>query len=342
MPTQLYLCSSKRHLYLALGLAQQAAAECHLVIIDQDPACDDPLLEAVKVRPGPFASVVIWNRPADGAQRRHLFARIADLVGSLRPAEIHVGNDRRIEFQYAMYCARAFGTTGVYIDDGTGTYVNGTYLKFGRSWIDLSIVAFLKKLQYGWWYQRRRYLGGTDWVDRCQVQFPQLMPAAVRCGKPVSGLDPAPFRSPPFNALLDVYLRALAAELDFSAQFDAVVMLPHSKHVRRYYRGVPVYLEMLQAHLRGLAKLALKYHPRETNFYFPAGPQQLVLPAHLPAEMLVGRLQTQMIVGDTSSALLSAIWLHPQARVISVCARGDANLPLVRLLASAGGELVLC
>lgn len=334
--SSLFICSSPRHLYLSLGLAAQEAAP-HLLLIDQ-PEDNSALMERVRAGANHLRSLQSWPKPRGRRGEKTQLARIAAWVQAECPARIYAGNDRKAVFQYAMHSARKRGlhTEGVYMDDGTGSYESGIHLKFWRGFIDRTVVAFAKKFSLGWWSDRARYLGGGRWVDRCLIQHPDLMPDWVRQHKQVEALPTAPFVDNPSADRIRNCLLGTQAEVPSWLSLDAIIVLPLSKQIRRQGLDSQRFISAARDATKDYQRVGIKYHPRESTEYLPAKSCDVRIPPEIPAEILFAAGAPQCIVGDTSSALLSARWLQSGARILSLCEPAQIRSPLSRLLQRAG------
>lgn len=337
-PSTLYVCSSRRHLYIAAGLALAGEGESHLLVIDQASADPDATVAALGRQPGLFASITVRPRPRGRRAFRAELAACRALVAHLRPGRIVAGNDRKYQFQYACKSARdlGLGTRGVYIDDGTGSYESGIYLYFWRGLLDRSLVALAKRFAVGFWYHRARYFGGSRWVDECLVQHPKLMPAPVQSRKQVLPLLAEIYRQPERLAVLEACFLSSRPDARRWADCQAIIVLPYSKHVPRRGPAFERFVAMLREAVAGCAPVGIKYHPRESREYLPPVPGDVLIDREVPAEILFSQCRPRRIVGDTSSALLSAQWLQTGAQIISLCPQGDLGKPIPRLLARAG------
>lgn len=339
-----YICSSARHIFLAMGLANGLPnIRHHLLVINQKAV--SPVVGTLLSRPEPFTTVEAFVVNGGGYKKlwgkKRSFARLKELIDSLQPVRIFGGNDRREEFQYAVSYAEKYTpqVVGAYLDDGTGSYVNGVYLRKWRAIVDLTVDRLLKRVFYGPWYDKQRLLGGTRWVKECYLNFPDLAPEELKSRKDIFPLEREVFRADSLRRLLESLVDAYRtpSDEDFSVaqlyqEYDVFVVLPHSKAVARYFGGEKSYNEALGKYLKGKGKVAVKYHPRESRFYFDCDASVTVFPASLPAEILFSFVQSKCVVGDMSSALLSAAWLMPESRTICLCPRGLDENPILSLV----------
>lgn len=331
----LYLCSSPRHIYLALGLAlSEPEVTHHLRIINQKSKANLFVDGAIRSS-HPFASVEampLLKKRGKYAAKKQALRLIGAWLESNYADKIFCGNDRSIEFQYAMHLSLKMGrsTQGAYLDDGTGSYINGCYLKWSRAFTDLTVDRCLKWLFYGSWYHKVRYLGGTRWVKECYLNFPELAPEFIKKNKSIIQLDSAMFRSEAFLKAL----RTIASDdlIGSGGDFQLFLVLPLSKSIERFHTGIEEYLRLVNRFTGDHERIAVKYHPRETHYYFTSDRSVTVFPPSLPAEAIFSLVNVDCVIGDTSSALLSAQWLNPGARVICLCPQELLDNPVVGLM----------
>lgn len=343
----LYLCSSPRHIYIAMGLAlNQPAVTHHLMIINQKKRSNF-FVESLVRCPYPFASVevmpIIGKRKKYVARKKAL-TRIEQWLQDNVADKILCGNDRSVEFQFAMYRSQKIGrkTVGAYLDDGTGSYINGSYLKWNRAVTDLTIDRCLKWLFYGVWYHKVKFLGGSKWVQECYLNFPKLAPEYIKKNKQIIPLEPSVFRTQCFlNALLTLIPGDFTSSIDTSG-FQLFLVLPLSKTIERFYASTEEYLSIINGFVSDYERVAVKYHPRETQFYFDCDKEVTVFPPELPAEAIFSLVNVACVVGDTSSALLSAHWLNPAAKVVCLCPKALMDNPIMRIISATDINVQVC
>ena len=242
-----------------------------------------------------------------------------NIDAEFQPDAVWVGNDRKVECQYAMHLAseRLRQRAGRYLDDGLHTYLGRMRQ---RTWVR-RVDWLVKRLGYGGWGQRVAQLGTTPWIAESWLAFPDDAvdkdPERTRHTLPRTWFTGRAFQR----------LAALAAK-DFGVDRAAlrrcaiVLALPHSNLLRAspdLCRALGEFVA--QAGARG-QHVALKYHPREMESD-PAGlfarGNAMVLPKLVPMELLLPLLPTRaVLVGEGSTALLAAHWLRPDLRVLDL------------------------
>ena len=262
------------------------------------------------------------------ALRRETLALIAVHDAELEPARVWVGNDRKVETQYALHLAtaRTAGTPGEYLDDGLYTYLGDVRQRPATRLFD----AIVKRLTYGRWWQRGRHVGTTSWIARVWLAFPHAAPPIYARDR-VRQLPQAWFLGRAWLRMVVLSARESGLARRELADCSEVWVLPHSNLLR----ASPGLLDALRIRLRAAAdrgqRIAIKYHPRDVGsdpFGLAAEGGPLVLPALLPMELLLPLLPRGAVVeGEASTALLAARWLRPDLKVSNF---GAATHPYAR------------
>lgn len=325
-PVALFLVSTPLNLFVASGITISHADTLtpHLVFIDQSEIEDNPYIKAVQNwAESPFQSVTVLppkaNRSARKLKvRRNTLLQLETLIHQLKPTRIFTGNDRRVEFQFAMHTASGVSSkvVGAYMDDGTFSYVG----RADKGLQDTLVDNLLKKLVYGSWWRQPETVGSSSWISEAHVAFPQQVHSLIR-KKEVHTLGAECFRSPAVQALSTQVLAQFAVIPNDFQNLDILFTLPHDSLIKDksgYGRTMVAAIEILQQ--QGL-HIGIKYHPRHD----PANDLTLdtldnshVIPQHLGFEAILPMLGNTTIIGDVSTTLLSSKWLRPDLRSISV------------------------
>lgn len=275
------------------------------------------------------------------ALRGETLAAIAALDAEFRPGSIWLGNDRKVETQYALHlCSRRTGNPapGNYLDDGLYSYLGDVRY---RPWVR-RIDWLVKRLGYGRWWQRADHAGTTAWIGQAWLAFPEFAPP---CYRNVQALPRDWFANRAMLRLSADAAREFSMPHGWARCCAGVLVLPHSNQLR----ADPTAAEDLRAYLRAAASagapLALKYHPREVE----ADPAGLVaagaafaLPALLPMELLLPLLPNgALLIGEGSTALLAAHWLRSDLRVRDLGLSRDGYAVRARQLFARAGIPVL-
>jgi len=350
----LFMVSTPLNLFIAIAVAldnknrNENTRSTHryvLCFIDQPNRSTRVYIDAIKGWPeSPFDAVHVFPMRANTpykklCHRRRSFRMVKDVVDDLQPDNIFVGNDRRVEFQYAMHYSQSAGYAprGAYLDDGTFTYV-GRKTKGLR---DAFIDKFMKKLFYGSWWVQPETVGSSSWIDDAYVAFPDLVCDSLK-QKLLHKLNADWFESPQVRSLSNALLKAFNVDGDQLRQLDIVITLPHASLVDDASGYAGIMKRLVDGLVSQGKRVGVKYHPRQSGDdpLGLAGKSAVVLlPAVLAFEVLLPGLGDAVIIGDVSTTLLSSRWLRPSLRVIAV-AGGDKQDPFIALFRQLDIEMV--
>ena len=342
----LFLVSTPLHLFVSAGvaLARRQKWDAHLVFIDQPPGQEPPYLSCVREwRESPFQSVHVLPTRGDGLVgrlqgRRHAFRLLRELVDGTTPRRIHVGNDRRVEFQYAMHHARTVGIPceGVYLDEGAYTYL-------GRPPQQLERVVDhrLKRLAYGSFWDTPPTVGGSRWVDRALVAHPDEVFGELR-GKELEAVPARWFWDPALVALARGILRRFTVDVGELRRCDTLLTVPHEKVLRRQPDLREDLAQVVRTLLVAGEHVAVKSHPRSGGdpLQVAGEPGVFDVPHQACFEALLPVLDTPRLIGGGFSPLMTTRWLRPDLRSIGLLDGGLEGTRAGRLLESFGVELL--
>lgn len=270
-------------------------------------------------------------------QRKRRFAQINDLIASTLPDRIFTGSDRRMEFQYAMHQASKVNANveGIYIDDGTVSYLGHKSI---NSIFHQYIDPTLKKLVYGFWWKNALTTGSSAWISKAYLASPKDAHSLLKT-KELIALDQDIFVSKKFievnEFLIEKYDTLKTINFD---QINAVLCLPNES----FYLKNPQFLQQIKttilSHFHS-DNIAIKAHPKSKNMTLLANvfPNSIALPNTLGMELLLPKLSNDtVIIGDVSTALLTAKWLKPTVAVQAFEVNSDISKQLKALFHSVG------
>ena len=284
-----------------------------LWLIDQ-PDNKSMFIQALKDwNVSPFTQIKSISKKVSGQNkakaRRNTLKIIDAQLELLTPTKIYTGNDRRIEFQYAMAKSTS-PPIGVYLDDGTYTYL-------GRktSWIkDHLIDNIIKKLVYGCWWKQPVTIGASGWINEVYAAFPDFVCSPLQT-KQIYQL-PLNLQRSEFSQLSLLCLNDKQLINQISS-VKGLILLPHDSVANR------ASLNMISEWAQKLdGNIAIKHHPRTTDksvFSSIVHHYSFELPTQIPMEVMLPLLSTSCAVaGDVSTALLTSKWLRPDLKVCAV------------------------
>jgi len=337
-PNKLLLVNTFRHYFIGLGLAlSDKTHNYHLVFIHQKFNDErNPIYRMALEMVEPFVSVsclpVRSSRIIGRIENRKIaFNELKELVISLKPVEIAVGNDVRLEFQYAMNLARnilKLNVEGAFLDDGTGSYVFYVNMRLAkyvfRRWTD----KLIKKLTYGLWYTKPASFGSSHWIDICYLCHPALVPASLsekRCIEMKVDF----YQTPQAKIVMKRIANALGIESIPEVLEDSIlVALPHSSMIETIYGSLDQAKERISAIINEYEHVYVKYHPAEQLDVLGLEGSATILPSAIPVEFFFSVMSFDKVVGDVSTALMSAKWMLPDCDVCFI----DVSSPYTKVV----------
>jgi hypothetical protein len=274
--------------------------------------------------------------------RRETLAVLDALDARFQPQAVWVGNDKKVETQYALHLAsKRTGTrAGRYLDDGLHSYLG----RFRERPLVRRIDELVKRVGYGRWATRVPQIGTSPWIAEGWVAFPAetVDQGAERIRHE---LPREWFTGRDFRRLCVLAAREFGVDREALRACSVVVLLPHSKLLRGNEALLLLLRRLLAAAEACGRGAALKYHPREREadpFGLLEGSTVLVLPKLLPMELMVPLLPAGgLLVGEGTTAILAAHWLRPDLSVRDLgTGRGDYAERARALFARHGIELL--
>jgi hypothetical protein len=231
--------------------------------------------------------------------------------------KVFVGNNARIEAQATLYNAKKInpGCQGIYLEDGTGAY---------RSEIPARSNLFTKlfcKIFFGLWWHDENIMGKSSYIDTCYAIFPDFVRQELK-RKKVVAIKKENFLKIAEDKAIPEYFKSLDFDANVFKEIDVLLISLHSDMLNEY----PRLKESMNIILSNIEKqklsLVVKYHPREFIDDFLKQKEKknvLILPKAIPLELLyvVSQIPPKVIIGGHSTALLTARWIFPNAKVIS-------------------------
>gem|GEM_PF-373423 len=318
------LYSMKQHLFLVstpfnmltasmVAFSLPAADTKTLWLIDQPTVQSDFVTALLEWPASPFKNSRLVSHKSSGkgkrAQRKESLKSIDALLADIKPDKIYTGNDRRVEFQYSMAHA-AHSPIGVYLDDGTYTYLGRKTHWFTDRLLD----NLIKKLIYGYWWKQPETIGASDWIQEAYIAFPQFACAPL-LGKTIHPL-PLNLITKEFRQLSNICLKSNLESHKVDA-IEGLVLLPHDSVLK------PSTLLRIKEWCNSVSGLiAFKHHPRTTNktlFSIAIPEESYELPSEIPMEVMLPLLSKKThVIGDISTALLTTKWLRPELEVTAL------------------------
>lgn len=285
----------------------------YLLYVDFPENQENPYLQALEqLENSPFQQFwcfhgkykSVWNK---WRKRLVEIQKIQEIVAQLKPDQVFVGSDRRIEFQCAMTEAVKHKpqVKGIYLDEGVFSY---TCRKRSQTWRDRVLDSWIKRLMYPCDWKHPITIGASDWISEGWLLAPEKA-----CGllKDSLLLNPIPlsfYQSPRLQSLLEQFISDDQALL-LNQAYDLLIILPHPSNLSVSLQQQ--YAEYLSRQT-GL-RIAVKKHPRDgSNLNWLENVLMRdkrmsfsILPSALPLELILPKLSFSDVVSAPSTALLT-------------------------------------
>ena len=323
-PSKLLLVATFRHYFIGLGLAfNDKQHDYHLVFINQTFDGERNLILNASLRAKePFASVsCLPLRTTDfkekNVNRRAAFKLLRKKISAVRPVEISTGNDRRLEFQYAMNFARnvlKMQVRGGFLDQGTGSYISSQKLNMRkyltRKWVEVP----LKKIVYGKWVSKIQRHGESHWVDVCYLTHPNLAPVHL-LKKECVEVKADFYKTEQAQCVIGSIVSSIGCSGDEGVQADLLLVVPHGSVIEDIYGSKGRAKEIFENICADYGNVFVKYHPANSGDMLELGGHANILPSQFPVEILFAVMDFERVIGDISTSMVSAKWMLPRASV---------------------------
>ena len=244
------------------------------------------------------------------------FKKIEKIITLLPANKIFTGNDRRLEFQFTMYKTRLINhnVEGIYIDDGAISYIGHKSI---NNLLHKYVDPYLKKLMFGTWWKSALTTGSSSWISKAYLAMPSDAHPLLQ-KKELIAIKQEVFCSEEFLKVNDFLIATYngLTKIDF-LNVKVVLCLPYES---LYLHDQTFLSNISKAILKDYKaeELAIKAHPRSKNISVlkEKFPRSMSLPNTLAMELLLPNLtDNTSIIGDVSTALLTAKWLKPNLKV---------------------------
>lgn len=340
-----FFISSPLHFFIATNLAISHKGDTNIALfISKNKQTADQYAKATRHFKDIYQQtydLTINDEQSKFTQRKSRFNQIKSIISSTPPDRIFTGNDRRVEFQFSMHQARKINANveGIYIDDGTISYLGHKSI---NNVIHKHVDPLLKKLVYGTWWKNALTTGSSNWISKAYLAVPKDAHPLLTT-KELLPLNQDVFSGDDFLAVNN-FLITKYDELnifDF-ASIKAVLCLPYES----FYLKNPLLLSKIQKTMFeqfSPEEIAIKAHPRSKNMTLLANnfPNSLSLPNTIGMELLLPKLSdSTLIIGDVSTALLTAKWLKPKVTVQAFEVNSNISTNLKKLFDSLGISVI--
>lgn len=308
--------------------ANRKDEQSYLMYVDFPTDKKNPYLDTLEKLPdSPFNRTWCFHGKLKGAftkwrKRRQELEQIKRIVAELKPDQVFVGSDRRIEFQCAMTEAIKHkpNVKGVYLDEGIFSY---TCRKRSKTWRDRVLDSWIKRLMYPCDWRHPSAIGASNWIREGWLLMPERACPILKQKIELKQI-PLPFyKSRTLTGFLDGFL-ALDEKSWLQKNYDLLIILPHptalTEELKRSMKNILA--------VKKAQQVAIKKHPSDDSCYQwleeflcaseTSGRNRVsvdLLPSALPLELLLPGLNFREIVSAPSTAVLTAKLLKPECKI---------------------------
>lgn len=313
MKRNVYIAFTPYHIFLASMIALEYEQDDNQLIIVADFAAEkiaaavqgSSLFSKCCVLPGLYK----LEKHRNARRKENAAAMRRWLALGAAADRIFLGTDTRLESQAAAFHAKKRNGQSriVVLEDGGDFYssVDEGYRPKSawRQWVN--------KLHFGRWYEDVKIAGLYTASEEIRMIYPSLARHELQ-DKLRTPIHARYCFTEAYRKFLEIYWRSFAEVKQKIAAVDGILMITYSGYTRNFPDYIPFIQEFCRTSMCAGKKIAVKYHPREEKpDYCRLGGGVLFLPEEIPAEVLYassGR-DLKWVVGDVSSALMTAKWL---------------------------------
>ncbi len=350
-----FFAFSPYHFLLSVAIASNmpSRGEKHLVLFSDSQGAKSLARVARQWDRSPFTSVTLFpgayglaSLPVVKPALLAILAKqnvryVRRIIDELKPDHVCVFGDKRIECQAAIHYGKSIDedTIAMVAEDGSADYSSALIRPRGR------VYQSLIRAIFGRWWEEVRAYGTYSRTDEVHVTFPSLVRDELKARRLLE-IPRVSLTSAMDAEFVDAYCEAMGFDPSSLSEIRGLVLLDHSSVGPRVQEYLSIVRRVIPEYgVRG-ANIAFKCHPRETSrepLSELGGDAHVVVPAALPVEIvyLAGQRSLELVVGNKSTGILTAKWLLPETRVLSLAlATGGADPRLLRVFERIGVELV--
>jgi len=327
------------HVFLSCGVAlgEHGGERNHLIVIEDFPGADILVESVRRWSHSPFQGVTLHSgtlrRSSDLTRGLAIWRnskRLVEMVSDAPINRLYVFNDARADQQAVIrhVARRRPATRIVCLEDGLAMYAS-TLL----SRRDSNLKRLGKRFLYGRDFHLPDTIGSSPWVHEVRLAYVTLARREL-AGKRLLPLPFDVFSGTEMRALADEYCKRMSVDAGNTDRIEVLVLLPHPELIAHDDETEKLYRSICVEAVRRNRSVALKQHPRDRYGVLFTDDRAVLVPRGLAAEFLFlsRRDEIRFVFGDLSSALMSARWLLPSAKTVSVArllACVDPALPSV-------------
>jgi len=313
------------HVFLSCGVAlgEHRGERNHLIVIEDFPGADILVESVMRWSHSPFRGITLHagtlGRGSDltrGLAIQRSSRRLVKMVSDAPIDRLYVFNDARADEQAVIrhVAKRRPATRIVCLEDGLAMYASALLSRR-----DSNLKRLGKRLLYGRDLHLPDAIGSSPWIHEARLAYVSLARREL-AGKCLKPLPFDVFSGTEMRALADEYCERMSVEAGRTDRIEVLVLLPHPELIAHDDETEKLYRSICVEAARCNRSVALKQHPRDRHGVLFTDDRAVLVPRGLAAEFLFlsRRDEIRFVFGDLSSALMSARWLLPSAKTVSV------------------------
>ena len=328
---EIFFVSTPFHLINSTIIALSKANDtCSILIfIDQPENNENPYGSIISNwKNSPFEKIYKFESKEGNSIKKYNFRKrilneISELVNDIRPDTIYTGNDRRIEFirAYKESIKLNPDCRCHYVDDGLHSYV-----LFKYAW-ENPLEILIKRIFYGFWYQRHQVVGGSTFLDKAYLSFPDYSHQLLD-NKKKHQIDFSLLKRKEYKRFNKIVLDFFNLKISYIKQLDIILILPHHKELKIFSS---IYKQLKELIVELASKnyvVGIKYHPfhKTDDFNFRMVSKIKIIPPDIAFEFLIPYIkQKASIIGDVSTVLLTSKLINKDLKVFSLVNSSDSR-----------------
>lgn len=317
-PVSLYIASTPWNFLNSFAFAVNRPEDAsYLMYVDFPEDVSNIYLQALDKmqEESPFVKAWCFHGKYKGTwkkwrKRLEEIKQIQKIVAELKPDQVFVGSDRRIEFQCAMTEAVKHNPNvkGIYLDEGLFSY---TCRKRSKTWQDRVLDSWIKRLMYPVDWKHPPTIGASSWISEGWLLIPEKACPILKKRILLKQLPLENFSIPLLEDFLNLCLNKTQLQI-IQNFYDLVIILPHPTLVDKSLK----HLIMDRVSKISEGRIAIKTHPRDLQQNdWLYGKHVSFLPSSLPFELLLPVLRYKNILSAPSTAVVTAKLMHPNANI---------------------------
>lgn len=315
----MYVIYSPRHLVLALALESSSERKSSILVIHDGFSGAKKFYDIlIKNDSTPFFKIYFYSSNEYKKLNKSFLYSVSETKFKLRFHENIVNENTLFSIVTPMvndvlcqFLVKRKKLDCEYLEDGLFSYIETSPPSFNN------LKLFLRKLKYGFWYQKPQETGAAKWVSSSWFLNPELASRKIKL-KPIKIINKNYTDTLFFSSFIALAYEAFNTSKKLMRQLDYLIILDVLSDVEKRN---PKHRQQLQRYLTNKKEkgktVGLKLHPRDMNVH--NFKDAIIIPSGLPAEFLIPKLNSQTtLIGDYSTVMIDAKNIDNKINVLVV------------------------